>query len=70
MNINQENTIIEIHDLISTFNCDGIECKECPFYLNDNEHNCLGLKMSKTYADIMVRRGAWKRDSNGHLIID
>ena len=70
MNINQENTVLEIHDLLSSFDCGGIECKQCPFYLNDDEYNCLALKIAKTHADIMVRRGTWKRDNNGHLIVN
>lgn len=68
MNINQENTILEIHDKLMTFNCDGLKCEQCPFCIHDNDYNCLCLKISKLHTDIMIRRGAWKRDKNGRII--
>lgn len=68
MNINQENVLLEVHDALMKFNCDGINCEQCPFLIDDNGQHCLCLKISKLHTDIMIRRGAWKRDENGHII--
>ena len=68
MNINQENSIIELNNILSTFNCDGLTCEECPLCLNDNNYNCMCLKISKEHTEIMIRRGAWARDDKGRLI--
>ncbi len=70
MNINQENAMLEIADILSTFNCDGLECQDCPLFCEDGNYHCLCLKMSNIKTDIMIRRGAWKRNKSGRLVID